>query len=316
MQESASHEQSISHSISQRWLLRYEDTLGCAVQLCLLLHPHLHLPYLTEAKPWPSSADMVHIKALMVSTVLSGMSSAGLAPSTYANATTSSASVEHAALNPLDRQLIPFIPKFFSRPGGPQVHPSRTFMPPLRIAAAIRRQCIPTPLVYRSQNPEGTRPDLVVQTSIRVEIALIRLLIIGRLPRAMRFQSPGLPSGMVPLLPSPTSPHRITIPSQAQTSYPVRHTPQSPTIALEPLFRPARPPLWKLMLRRTLETASQPCVHLLVVVSALDDDVAFTRISPTRKCEDACLKPLRNLRRRKERRKKEGGRKEGSFMRA
>lgn len=77
---------------------------------------HIYI-YLTEAKPWPSSADMVHIKALMVSTVLSGMTSAGLAPSTYANATTSSASVEHAALNPLDRQLIPFIPKFFSRPG-------------------------------------------------------------------------------------------------------------------------------------------------------------------------------------------------------
>lgn len=49
MQESASHEQSTSHSISQRWLLRYEDTLGCAVQLCLLLHPHLHLPYRSQA---------------------------------------------------------------------------------------------------------------------------------------------------------------------------------------------------------------------------------------------------------------------------
>lgn len=163
-------------------------------------------------------------------------------------------------------------------------------MPPLRITAAIRRQCIPTPLVYQSRNPEGTRPDLVVQTSIRVEIALIRLLIIGRLPRAMRFQSPGLPSGMAPLLPSPTSPHRNTVPSQAQTSDPVRHTPQSRIIPSEPLFRPARPPLWKLLLRRALETAAQPCVHLLVVVSALDDDVAFTRISPTKKCENACLR--------------------------
>lgn len=152
-------------------------------------------------------------------------------------------------------------------------------MPPLRITAAIRRQCIPTPLVYRSQNPEGTRPDLVVQTSIRVEIALIRLLIIGRLPRAMRFQSPGLPSGMAPLLPSPTSPHRNTIPSQAQTSDPVPPTPQSRIIPLELLFRPARPPLWKPLLRSALITAVQPCVHLLVVVSALNDD-AFTSKHP------------------------------------
>lgn len=164
-------------------------------------------------------------------------------------------------------------------------------MPPLRITAAIRRQCIPTPLAYQSQNPEGTRPDLVVQTSIRVEIALIRLLI-GRLPRAMRFQSPGLPSGMAPLLPSPTSPHRNTIPSQAQTSDPVPPTPQSRIIPSEPLFRPARPPLWKPLPRSALITAAQPCVHLLVVVSALDDDVAFTRVSPTRKCENACLKPF------------------------
>lgn len=173
-------------------------------------------------------------------------------------------------------------------------------MPPLRITAAIRRQCIPTPLVYRSRNPEGTRPDLVVQTSIRVEIALIRLLIIGRLPRATRFQFPGLPSRMAPLLPPPTSPHRNTTPSQAQTSDPVRHTLQSPTIPLEPLFRLARPPLWKLLLRSALITAAQPCVHLLVVVSALDDDVAFTRISLTEKCENACLKSFRNLGRRKE----------------
>lgn len=152
-------------------------------------------------------------------------------------------------------------------------------MPPLRITAAIRRQCIPIPLVYRSRNPEGTRPDLVVQTSIRVEIALIRLLI-GRLSRAMRFQFPGLPSGMAPLLPSPTSPHRITIPSQAQTTDPVRPTPQSRIIPSEPLFRPARPPLWKPLLRSTMITAAQPCVHLLVVVSALDDDDAFTRKHP------------------------------------
>lgn len=172
-------------------------------------------------------------------------------------------------------------------------------MPPLRITAAIRRQCIPTPLVYRSQSPEGTRPDLVVQTSIRVEIALIRLLI-GRLPRAMRFQSPGLPSKMAPLLPPPTSPHRNTIPSQAQTSDPVSPAPQSRIIPSEPLFRPARPPLWKLLLRSTLITAAQPCVHLLIVVSALDDDVAFTRISPTRKCENACLKSFRNPGRRKQ----------------
>lgn len=172
-------------------------------------------------------------------------------------------------------------------------------MPLLRITAAIRRQCIPTPLVYRSRNPEGTRPDLVVQTSIRVEIALIKLLI-GRLPRAMRFQSPGLPSRMAPLLPSPTSPHRNTIPSQTQTSDPVPLTPQSRIIPSEPLFRPARPPLWKLLLRSTLITAAQPCVHLLIVVSALDDDVAFTRISPTEKCENACLKSFRNLGRRKE----------------
>lgn len=172
-------------------------------------------------------------------------------------------------------------------------------MPPLRITAAIRRQCIPTPLVYRSRNPEGTRPDLVVQTSIRVEIALIRLLI-GRLPRAMRFQSPGLPSRMAPLLPPPTSPHRNTIPSQAQKSDPVRHTPQSRIIPSEPLFRPARPPLWKPLLRSTMITAAQPCVHLLIVVSALDDDVAFTRISPTRKCENACLKSFQNPGRRKE----------------
>lgn len=151
-------------------------------------------------------------------------------------------------------------------------------MPPLRITAAIRRQCIPTPLVYRSRNPEGARPDLVVQISIRVEIVLIRLLI-GRLPRAMRFQSPGLPSRMAPLLPSPTSPHRITIPSQAQTSDPVPPTPQSRIIPSEPLFRPARPPLWKPLLRSALITAAQPCVHLLVVVSALNDD-AFTSKHP------------------------------------
>lgn len=163
-------------------------------------------------------------------------------------------------------------------------------MPPLRITAAIRRQCIPTPLVYQSRNPEGLRPDLIVQTSIRVEIALIRLLIIGRLPRAMRFQSPGLPSRMAPLLPPPTSSHRITIPSQAQTSDPVPLTPQSRIIPSEPLFRLARPPLWKPLLRRTLITAAQPRVHLLVVASALDDDVAFTRISPTEKCENACLR--------------------------
>lgn len=151
-------------------------------------------------------------------------------------------------------------------------------MPPLRITAAIRRQCIPTPLVYRSRNPEGTRPDPVVQTSIRVEIALIRLLI-GQLSRAMRFQSPGLPSRMAPLLPPPTSPHRNTIPSQAQTSDPAPPTPQSRIIPLELLFRLARPPLWKLLLRRTLVTAAQPCVHLLVV-SALNDDDAFTRKHP------------------------------------
>lgn len=100
---------------------RRDDCFGTRARLAALsssasLYIHIYI-YLNEAKPWPSSADMVHIKALMVSTILSGMTSAGLAPSTYANATTSSASVEHAGLNPLERQLIPFIPKFFSRPG-------------------------------------------------------------------------------------------------------------------------------------------------------------------------------------------------------
>lgn len=118
-------------------------------------------------------------------------------------------------------------------------------MPPLRITAAIRRQCIPTPLVYRSRNPEGTRPDLIVQTSIRVEIALIRLLIIGRLPRAMRFQSPGLPSRMAPLLPpsdfftqnhnSISSPDvRSSSPHTTISYYPIRTTlPLGQTSSLE-----------------------------------------------------------------------------------